>query len=39
MSDHYYDDENDFNKKRIKEYLRVFLICYLISDFVIKLLS
>ncbi len=39
MSDHYYYDENDVNKKRIKEYFRVCLICYLISDFTIKLLS
>ncbi len=39
MSDYCYCDENDVNKKRIKEYLRVFLICYFISDFTIKLLS
>ncbi len=39
MSDYYYYNKNDVNKKRIKEYLRVFLICYFIFNFVIKLLS
>ncbi len=39
MSDYYYYDKNDVNKKRIKKYLRVCLIYYFISDFTIKLLS
>ncbi len=39
MNNYYYYDKNDVNKKRIKEYLRVFLICYFISDFIIKLPS
>ncbi len=39
MSDHYHCDKNDVNKKRIKKYLRICLICYFISDFVVKLLS
>ncbi len=39
MSNHYYYDKNDVSKKRIKEYLRVFLICYFISDFAVKLLN
>ncbi len=39
MNDYYYYDKNDVNKKRIKEYLRIFLICYFISSFAVKLLS
>ncbi len=39
MSNHYYYDENDVNKKRIIKYLRVCLICYFISSFTVKLLS
>ncbi len=39
MSDHYYYNKNDVNKKRIKEYFRVCLIYYLIFNFTVKLLS